>query len=93
MPEHDLKVWPVYFDAIVSGAKPWEVRINDRDFNRWDILHLREWSQMRQTYTGRSIKMVVSYLVPIPDGQQVGMTITPAGGIPVVLMDGEPVGG
>lgn len=40
---HSLKVVPPYFDAIVDGTKPFEVRRNDRAFQRGDFLLLHEW--------------------------------------------------
>jgi len=40
---HELKVVPPYFDALVSGAKTFEVRRNDRGYQRGDLLRLREW--------------------------------------------------
>ncbi len=41
---HDLKTWPVYWDAINSGAKTFEVRKDDRGFQKGDILHLKRWA-------------------------------------------------
>lgn len=43
MSEHELKVVPPYFDALVSGSKTFEVRKNDRAYQRGDVLRLREW--------------------------------------------------
>lgn len=43
MSEHTLKVIPPYFDAILDGTKTFEVRKNDRAYQRGDILHLSEW--------------------------------------------------
>lgn len=40
---HELKVIPPYFDALVSGSKTFEVRKNDRAYQRGDVLILREW--------------------------------------------------
>lgn len=40
---HELKVVPPYFDSLVSGSKTFEVRKNDRAYQRGDILKLREW--------------------------------------------------
>lgn len=40
---HELKVIPPYFDALVSGAKTFEVRRNDRAFQRGDLVDLVEF--------------------------------------------------
>jgi hypothetical protein len=40
---HELKIWPVYFDAIERGDKTFDVRKNDRDFQTGDTLVLREY--------------------------------------------------
>lgn len=37
---HELKTWPVYFDAVRRGEKVFEVRRNDRAFQRGDIVRL-----------------------------------------------------
>lgn len=60
---HDLKTWPVYFDAIVTGRKRFELRKNDRVFSEGDILVLREWDPLRMHYTGRSARCKVLYMV------------------------------
>jgi hypothetical protein len=52
MTTHTLKVEPPYFEALVSGAKTFEVRKNDRAFQRGDVLELREWHP-DQTNTAR----------------------------------------
>lgn len=38
--EHHLKTWPDYFDAIARGEKNFEVRRDDRGFQRGDYLIL-----------------------------------------------------
>lgn len=39
--EHELKVWPEYWDVLVSGEKSFEVRRDDRGFQKGDVLILR----------------------------------------------------
>ena len=41
MTEHKLKCWPVYFDAIERGEKNFEVRRDDRGFQKGDIIELQ----------------------------------------------------
>lgn len=73
---HDLKTWPEPFAAVLSGAKTYEIRVNDRGFKVGDRLLLREWvpaapmlgPQLHEPgylgphYTGRSILVEVTYL-------------------------------
>lgn len=43
MTEHTLKVQAPYFDALLDGSKTFEVRRNDRAYQRGDRIHLVEW--------------------------------------------------
>ena len=52
---HELKTWPEPFEAIASGAKPYEVRKHDRPFAVGDMLWLREWDPDLQGYIGPSL--------------------------------------
>ena len=65
--EHELKCWPEFFSAIVSGEKTFELRKDDRGFKVGDVLRLREWSPARPEahggYTGRSLRVTVSYVL------------------------------
>lgn len=37
---HELKTWPVYFDAVKRGEKTFEVRRDDRGFQKGDTVRL-----------------------------------------------------
>ena len=37
---HRLKTWPQYWDAVASGDKTFEVRRDDRGFQKGDIVEL-----------------------------------------------------
>lgn len=43
MTTHRLKTWPVYWDAVASGDKNFEVRRDDRGFQKGDILELAKY--------------------------------------------------
>ena len=63
MAEHELKVWPEYFEAIASGRKTFEIRQNDRNFQCGDTLVLKEYAPGPDEYTGFAVKRTVSYIL------------------------------
>ncbi len=58
---HKIKCWPVYFEAIVSGEKTFEVRKDDRNYAVGDVLRIHEWDDERQKFTGREEDRTVVY--------------------------------
>lgn len=70
--EHELKVWPQFFDVVASGVKTFEIRQNDRDYRVGDVLRLREWlrpgtlgvtrSEAEMLYTGREVRRRIAYI-------------------------------
>ena len=56
------KIWPEYFEAIVSGKKKYELRLNDFVINEGDTLVLEEWDPKTQKYTGREVEKRVTYV-------------------------------
>lgn len=86
---HDLKIWPKYFDPVLSGIKTYEVRKNDRDFRFGDRLVLKEWDPERPPiiaddsiqysepigYTGRTAVFDIGYIFPIPDTDMVVLSL------------------
>lgn len=44
MKVHHLKTVEPYFTDVYEGNKPFEVRFNDRGYNKGDILVLEKWS-------------------------------------------------
>lgn len=65
MTTHDLKVWPQFFDAVADGVKTFEVRRNDRGFERDDVLVLREWDPATKEYTGQERRALVTYIADL----------------------------
>lgn len=63
---HDLKIWPEFFEAVEDGSKTFEIRRNDRDYKVGDTLMLREFVPSTglncARYTGREILVEVTYI-------------------------------
>jgi hypothetical protein len=58
---HNLKSWPDAFQAILSGGKRHEYRLNDRDFAKGDELVLQEYDPSDDRYLGRSLRVKVTH--------------------------------
>lgn len=69
MATHELKTWPEFFEAIEAGHKTFEVRKNDRGFQKGDVLHLREYCVTHENpayafkYTGNAFLVRVTYVL------------------------------
>lgn len=49
---HYLKIWPIHYQRVKNGSKTFEIRENDRCFQRGDLVKLCEWNQETEKYTG-----------------------------------------
>ena len=66
--EHELKCWPDYFEAVWSGMKTFEVRVNDRGYQAGDVIWLREYDPKKSRseahrYTDRAIKARIGFVL------------------------------
>ena len=62
---HELKILPYFFMDVIKGEKTFEVRKNDRPFQKGDLLALNEFDG--QHYTGNSCLVYVDYIMNDPD--------------------------
>lgn len=63
---HRLKTWPTYFRAVLAGEKTFEVRKDDRGFQKGDLLELVEYDPgiiAPLALTGRKITVEISYVL------------------------------
>lgn len=63
MKTHELKTWPVYYEAIQNGSKTFEYRKDDRPFVVGDQLVLKEWDAGAVAYTGRETTRTITYVM------------------------------
>ncbi|GED18099.1 DUF3850 domain-containing protein [Aneurinibacillus migulanus] len=62
MKTHELKTEPPYFQAVLDGRKRFEIRHNYRDFEEGDKLLLKEYDADVHVFTGRKVKVTVTYI-------------------------------
>ena len=72
--QHNLKTLPKWYKDVVSGAKTFEVRRNDRNFQVGDTLILQEWSP-ESGYTGNEAECTVFYIMNDPGYVKDGFVI------------------
>ena len=58
---HHLKTETEYYQQLEAGVKRFELRKNDRNFQKGDYLHLEE--TVNGQYTGRALHMEVKYIL------------------------------
>ncbi len=56
------KTWPESFEAIASGKKKYDLRLNDFEAREGDTLVLQKWNPETKQYTGRSIEKKIAYV-------------------------------
>lgn len=60
---HELKTWPNYFQEVFMGYKNFEIRFDDRGFQKGDYLILKEWDNIIPGYTGRELTREIKYIL------------------------------
>ncbi|AGB11011.1 TPA: DUF3850 domain-containing protein [Vibrio parahaemolyticus] len=59
---HELKISEAHFEDVLAGRKTHEVRINDRNYQVGDVLHLQEIDENRQ-FTGQALNACVTHIL------------------------------
>lgn len=72
---HELKTVQPFFNQVAEGKKKFELRKNDRYFQRGDILVLREWSNSVGAYMGNEVVVRVTTVLDQFVGLQQGYCI------------------
>lgn len=78
---HHLKAWPCFFERCLDGSKPFEIRLNDRDFRVGDVIVLHEWDpargrdRMAEGYTERDMRGTITCVICRSDLVKLGNEI------------------
>lgn len=75
MTVHHIKTWLEYFDDMVSGAKPFELRLNDRRYRAGDLVVHWAYDRRRQRSTGEHVVRKIGYVMPRFKGLREGYII------------------
>lgn len=94
MATHWLKTWPEFYQALVDGAKTFEIRRDDRGFQVGDELILEEYDPTlhQRCYTGRALARRVTYVLRgmgLQDGY-VCLGLMAASGLASALREARP---
>ena len=61
-----LKVHRQYYERIIAGSKTFEIRYNDRGYQRGDVVHLQEYDpdavKLGEGYSGRQCKAFIGHV-------------------------------
>lgn len=59
---HNLKIESVYFEAVRSGDKTFEIRFNDRDYKKGDFVVLHEFNVDASKAQGETIEKRIGFI-------------------------------
>lgn len=59
---HEVKIYPSQYQPILDGDKFFDVREDDRGYQRGDTIHYREWDPTSKQYTGRESRMEITHV-------------------------------
>lgn len=70
--EHKIKTLPEFFEMALTGRKPFEIRINDRDYKEGDIIKLCEIANNDNEFkfTGNEIMGYITDVIPLDKNEQ-----------------------
>ena len=60
--KHELKIEQHYLDALLDGSKTFEVRINDRGYQKGDILQFHGYDGVEVSANWKSFNFEVTYV-------------------------------
>lgn len=68
MKTHIKKLTQPFFDDVWDGNKMFEIRKNDCNYTIGDLIVLKEYDPMNDTYSGREIEAFIIYVLQDYEG-------------------------
>ena len=75
MKTHYKKLVQPFFDDVWDGKKMFELRKNDCNYTVGDLIVLKEYDPMNDTYSGREIEAFITYILQDYEGLEEGYCI------------------
>lgn len=72
---HYVKCESQFFEDVIEGYKPFELRKNDRNYEPGDDIVLREYDKDKQELTGREHRVTITYMLEGYPGIEPGYCI------------------
>lgn len=75
MKVHNLKVLTCFFEDLVSGRKPFELRNDDRGFQEGDLVVLWNWDDKAKQASGEFFIAKIGYVLRFFGGLRLGWVV------------------
>lgn len=75
---HRIKVWPVYYEAIESGEKTFDLRVADRDYRIGDYVQLHAFDPLNSVYLGHKMYRKITYMMKLNVREVAGLSMSGA---------------
>lgn len=62
---HRVKCWSVYFAALLSGIRTFDIRRNDRNYQAGDLLVSLEFDPWTRRYSGEMVAHRITYVLAL----------------------------
>ncbi len=59
---HKVKIWPAFHKPKLDGSALFDVRINDRGYQKGDHIHYTEWDPDSKVFTGIESEWLITYV-------------------------------
>ncbi len=63
---HKIKIQEQWVDSVLDGSKPFELRLNDRNYQKGDYVVMESYYGLDPSIPARSIKAQVGYVLSVP---------------------------